>query len=160
MKKLLCLLILCCSAAFSQTTTTYTQQYPVGGTATSPRRIFNVTFDQGADGYWLEYNTAPYLPSATDYPHCGVAANPGQDIGLGFIFLENTVIGADQQCWDLSSASGNSVTFSGTAEDGHHFDAVYTFNYTTMRRCGGSGRGGTCKTVYTFSNAVLVIKKQ
>src|SRR5262252_4759888 len=156
-KHLLFLLLAMSMPLFAQTTTTYTQLYPIGGTATQPRRIFSVTFDQGADSYWLEYNTSPYAPG---YPSCGsTAANPENESGLGFIFLENTIIGSTQQCWELSSAAGNSVTFSGTAEDGRHFDAVYTFNYTTTRRCGGSGRGGTCHTVYTFSNGVLVVTK-
>jgi hypothetical protein len=153
---LLLFLVACASpkAAPAQTTTTYTQQYAVGGTATYPVRVFSVTFDQGADSFWLEYVTTPF---SYGYPHCDAATNG--DHGYGFIFLEGTVIGADEQCWALSSANGSSVTFSGTAEDGHHFDAVYTYTYTTTRRCGGSGRGGSCHTVYTFSNGVLVVTK-
>lgn len=133
---------------FAQTTTTYSQVGTSGGTVTYPFRASSIALDNNASISWLEFGSDP--PSGQTYA-CSVSNST--PTGIGFIFVQNSVLGPDSQCFNLSYADYSQVQFSGKDENGRSFSATFTFSYSTYV----SGTGRYHHQYFTLSNGVLTV---
>lgn len=139
----LCILALLSFPALAQTTTTYQVTSPTSGVYSYPYRFFSIPLSNGAEVNWLEVgqNTA-----------CANQIYPA----VGFIFL--TLPGqAESPCaWLTGSPSPNYGTFQGADANGVPFTGSYSLTISTHRSC-GSGRAGSCKTVYTITDGEVTV---
>ncbi len=151
MKKLI-LLILAMSLPMFAQTSTYNQTNAVGGTVSYPVRMFSIALDGGAAIPWLEYGSNQ--PVGTGFS-CGSsqAQNAGAAAGIGFIFIQNTALGPDSQCFNLTYADNTHVDFEGVDENGVAFTASFAFTYTTHV----SGTGRYRRSYYSETNGLLTI---
>ncbi len=148
-KKLITLAVLavaCCLPSYAQQITTYNVLPGGGGVVATPYRVFNIPLTDQAAIPWLELSNNPYYKVA-----CGVSTST--PTGLGFIFVQNTSLGPDNQCFNTSAPVTNAdnsqtVTFSGTDEGGIEFTASFTWSqHIACHRVSGRVSRNVCSYV-------------
>ena len=154
---------------FAQTTTTYTFGPAASGISSTPFRMFNIVLTDASSQASamlqdLTVTTSPYFKTA-----CYQQTLPP----LGYIYLDDTVLGANSGCMPLtSSAFSGSSTAIRCAGLPTHFDGAFTasldgssssitgsvsFDLAWAYRS-GSGRGGGGSGCYkTVSAGTLQI---